>query len=210
MIAEDKQKLREEIWQTLEMKNLIRTSNSCFGKIPNFKGASKAAMMLKNTSEWENSETVFSSPDSALLEVRKNSLKDGKILIMVTPKIKEGYLLIDPEKVSGREQIASTIAGSFKYGEKIESFPQIDLVVEGSLAVDLKGNRLGKGGGFADQEIAYLLNERAIGSHTAICTIVHPLQIVEDIITEEHDEKINMIVTPDMVIRIGLNAVLRI
>lgn len=210
MIAEDKQKLREEIWQALDMKNLIRTSNTCFGKIPNFKGAYKAAMMLKNTFEWENSETVFSSPDSALFDVRKNALEDGKILIMATPKIKEGYLLIDPEEVLGQEKIASTIDGSFNYGEKIEIFPQIDLVVEGSLAVDLKGNRLGKGGGFADQEIAYLLNERVINSDTAICTTVHPLQVVEDIITEEHDKKINMIVTPDKVIRINLNAVLEI
>jgi len=210
MIAEYKQKLREQIWHTLDMENLIRTSNSCFGKIPNFNGASKAAVMLRNTFEWENSETVFSSPDSALLDVRKNALEDGKILIMATPKIKQGYLLIDSEKVSGREKIASTIDGSFRYGEKIGSFPQIDLVVEGSLAVDLKGNRLGKGGGFADQEIAHLLNEKAINSDTAICTTVHPLQIVDDIITEEHDKKINMIVTPSMVIRIDLNKVLEI
>lgn len=166
--------------------------------------------MLRNTFEWENSETVFSSPDSALLDVRKNALEDGKILIMATPKIKQGYLLIDSEKVSGREKIASTIDGSFRYGEKIGSFPQIDLVVEGSLAVDLKGNRLGKGGGFADQEIAHLLNEKVINPATAICTTVHPLQIVDDIITEEHDKKINMIVTPSMVIRIDLNKVLEI
>lgn len=201
MIAEYKQKLREEIWALLEMKNLIKTSKSCFGRIPNFKGAQLAACRLKNTFEWETSQTIFSSPDSALRDVRRNALEDGKILVMATPKIAEGYLLINPEKVRCREKIASTIEGAFKYGEKIEKFPQIDLVVEGSLAVDLKGNRLGKGGGFADKEISNLLSEGAIDNYTPICTPVHPLQIVNKLPVEGHDEKINMIVTQDTVIR---------
>ncbi|BDZ71114.1 5-formyltetrahydrofolate cyclo-ligase [Methanobacterium petrolearium] len=201
MTYRDKQKLRKKIWGVLERNELIRTSESCYGRIPNFKGASLAAFILKNTFEWENSQTIFSSPDSALREVREHALEDKKILIMATPKIMNGYILINPKKVSGREKIASTINGALKMGEKIKNFPQIDLVVEGSLAVDLKGNRLGKGKGFADQEISHLYSKKAIDEDIPICTPVHQLQIVDQVPVESHDEKISMIVTPEMVVR---------
>lgn len=201
MTLENKQKLREEIWGVLDDKNLIRTSKSCIGRIPNFKGASQAASRLINTLEWGNSKTVFTSPDSALREVRQHALTDGKVLIMATPKILEGYLLVNPEKVLGHEERASTISGAFELGEKVRCFPPIDMVIEGSLGVDLKGNRLGKGGGFADREISHLFTEGVIDKDTTICTPVHPLQIKDNIPVEGHDEKINMIVTPEMVIR---------
>lgn len=201
MQAEDKQKLRKRIWGALENNDLLRTSKSCFGRIPDFKGAYEAAQRFKNTLEWQNAETIFSSPDSALRDVRENVLLDGKILVMATPKLQNGYILLDPVKVSGNEKNASTIEGAFKLGKRIINFPQIDLVVEGSLGVDLDGNRLGKGRGFADQEIAFLSQEGIIDGKTPICSPVHPLQIVDHIPTEEHDERINMVVTPEMVIR---------
>jgi len=77
-------------------------------------------------------------------------------------------------------------------------------VVEGSLGVDLQGNRLGKGKGFADQELAFLKQEGVIGAKTPICTPVHPRQIVSLVPVEAHDEGINMITTPEMVIRMDI------
>jgi len=201
MQVEDKQKLRKMIWGVFEDNDLLRTSKSCFGRIPDFEGAYMAALRLRNTLEWQNSETVFSSPDSSLKDVRENVLLDGKVLVMATPKLKNGYILLDPVKVSGNEKKASTIEGAFKLGEMIINFPRIDLVVEGSLGVDLEGNRLGKGRGFADQEIAFLSREEIIGGKTPLCSPVHPMQIVDHVPTEEHDERINMVVTPEMVIR---------
>lgn len=202
MQVEDKQKLRTIIWGTLENNDLLRTSKSCFGRIPDFKGAFKAAGLLRKTREWQDSEIIFSSPDSALKDVRENVLMDGKVLVMATPKLKNGYLRLDPEKASGDEKIASTMEGAFRLGKRITKFPQIDLVVEGSLGVDLEGNRLGKGRGFADQEISSLSRAGVIDGETPICSPVHPLQIVDHVPTEEHDKGINIVVTPEMVLRL--------
>lgn len=204
MQVEDKQKLRKRIWGVLEDNDHLRTSKSCFGRIPNFKGAYQAAERLRKTKEWQDALTVFSSPDSALVDVRRNALVDGKVLVMAAPQLKEGYLLLDPGKIRGQEEIASTIDGAFQLGERIKSFPQVDLVVEGSLGVDLQGNRLGKGKGFADQELAFLKQEGVIGAKTPICTPVHPRQIVSLVPVEAHDEGINMITTPEMVIRMDI------
>lgn len=197
----DKEELRDHIYNLLNNRGLTNPKQS-FGRIPKFKGELKAAKLLKNTCEWENSQIIFSSPDSAQKKVREYALRDGKDLIMASPKLKNGYLYINSEDASGRESRAATIKGAFEIAQRVENFPTVDLVVEGSVAVDLTGGRLGKGGGYADQEIEHLYRENAITENTPIVTTVHEAQIVEKVPLESHDKKINMIVTPKRVIRI--------
>lgn len=197
----DKQLLREEIWKYLA-ENGLTTGGVNHGRIPKFKGALKAAMMLKNTPEWKDARVVFSSPDSAQFKVREYALRDGKDLIMASPKLKNGYLYTSHENASGQENRAATIKGAFEIARQIKVFPTVDLVVEGSVAVDLNGFRLGKGGGYADQEIEHLLKEKSINYSTPIATTVHEAQIVEGVPLESHDKKISIIVTPERVVRI--------
>lgn len=203
MIIEDKERLRNLIWSTLENNNLFQPPKSPYGRIPNFSGSTEAAEMLRSTEEWQNSKVIFSSPDSAQKKVREFALLDKKLLIMASPKLKDGFLLIDPYSVKGNEETASTINGAFKFGKKIHEFPEVDLVVEGSVAVDKSGNRLGKGGGYGDREISELLSKKAIIASTPVVTTVHEVQIIDKVPTEEHDQKINMIVTPEKVIRVN-------
>jgi 5-formyltetrahydrofolate cyclo-ligase len=209
MIIEDKEQLRNLIWSTLEKESLFKSANfeqppkSPYGRIPDFLGSTEAAELLRNTGEWQSSKVIFSSPDTAQKKVREFALLDKKLLIMASPKLKDGFLLIDPYSVRGNEETASTIKGAFKFGKKIHDFPSIDLVVEGSVAVDKYGNRLGKGGGYGDREILELRLEKVITSSTPIVTTIHEVQIIEKVPTEEHDQKINMIVTPEQVLRIN-------
>jgi 5-formyltetrahydrofolate cyclo-ligase len=202
MTVEDKEGLRNLIWKTLDDNKISRPPKPPYGRIPNFLGSTAAAKMLRSTLEWQNSKVVFSSPDSAQKKVREFALADEKFLIMASPKLKEGYLLINPHSVKGNEKTASTINGAFKFGKRFQEFPKVDLVVEGSVAVDESGNRLGKGGGYGDREISYLFSKKAITTSTPIVTTVHELQIINKVPTETHDQKINMIVTPKRVIRV--------
>lgn len=190
------------IWDILEDKKFSIPPKPVHGRIPNFIGAEKSALRLKTTAEWIKSQIVFCSPDSAQLKVRENVLHDGKTLIMASPRLKKGYIIIHPNKISGHEKTASTIKGAFKFGETLDEFPQVDLVVEGSVAVDLSGGRLGKGGGYGDQEITRLLRENAISKETPLVSTVHEIQIIDSVPVDAHDQKINMIVTPNRVIRI--------
>ena len=202
MIVEEKERIRNLIWSTLEKNNLSSPPKPPYGRIPNFVGSTEAAKMLRNTEEWYNAEVIFSSPDSAQIKVREFALLDKKLLIMASPKLKDGFLLIDPLSVKGNEETASTIKGAFKFGKKIHEFPKVDLVIEGSVAVDKSGNRLGKGGGYGDREISELISKKAITPSTPVVTTIHEIQIIGEIPTEEHDQKINMIITPERVIRI--------
>lgn len=196
----NKEELRNMVYKKL-IENHVSTPHY-IGRIPDFKGSDKAAANLRSTEEWKISGTIFTSPDTAQRQVRENVLKDGKILIMVTPKIENGYLKLKAQDLEGNEREASTIEGAFRYGEKIDQLPMVDMVVEGSVAVDKTGGRLGKGGGYGDREIEYLKNTGSIQADTPIVSTVHPLQIVETVPVEKHDQKINMAVTPDEILRI--------
>jgi len=76
------------------------------------------------------------------------------------------------------------------------------MVAEGSVAVDVNGGRLGKGGGYGDVEISYLKHMKVIKPETPVVSNVHEIQVIEIVPMESHDQKINMIVTPEMVLRI--------
>lgn len=201
----EKQELRKTIYKNL-VENQASTPH-CKGRIPVFKGSDEAAENLRQTHEWIESQTIFVSPDTAQRKVRENVLMDNKLLIMVTPKIQHGYLKIKPDQFQGEKKHehireASTKEGAFKYGDKMDQLPQVDMVIEGSVAVDLEGGRLGKGGGYGDREIEYLKLTGSIKIDIPIVSTVHSLQIVESVPTKEHDQKINMIVTPDKILRI--------
>lgn len=200
----NKDTIRNIVWDSLNNNNLFIPPKPPHGRIPNFKGSTTAAKLLRTTEEWINSKIIFSSPDSAQKKVREYALKDKKILIMASPKLKKGYLLINPDFIIEKERIASTIDGAFKFGKYVKNFPKVDMVIEGSVAVDLNGNRLGKGGGYGDKEISYLYCQKVIDNETPVVTTVHETQIIEEVPTEDHDKKINMIVTPERVIRINL------
>jgi 5-formyltetrahydrofolate cyclo-ligase len=195
--------IRKMVWDSLVDNNLILPPKPVHGRIPNFKGSNIAAKLLKTTEEWRNSKIIFSSPDSAQKKVREYALNDKKVLIMASPKLKHGYLLINPTNTLNLEKTAATIDGAFKFGNPIENFPKVDMVIEGSVAVDLDGNRLGKGGGYGDMEISHLYHQKAISKKTSIVTTVHEMQIIDKVPTDDHDKKINMIITPKRVININ-------
>ncbi|MEM3788347.1 MAG: 5-formyltetrahydrofolate cyclo-ligase [Candidatus Bathyarchaeia archaeon] len=198
-IAEEKQQLREKIWRKMEKSGVATFPLPCWDRIPNFIGADVAADKLRQLEEWKRAKVVFVNPDSPQRRVRENALKDGKVLIMASPRLKRGFILIDPAKTKGKEHFASTIKGAFKFGVETQSFPKPDLVVEGSVAVDMKGHRLGKGHGYGDVEIEIL--ERRFGEIPA-ATTVHDMQVVEDVPFEEKDRKVSIIVTPTRIIRV--------
>src|SRR5262249_20145155 len=98
------------------------------------------------------------------------------------------------------ERSAVSIRGAARCGTptRPEDMPRIDLVVVGSVAVARDGARIGKGGGFADLELALLTELGLVGPDTTVTTTVHPLQIASTRVPMlPHDVPLDVIVTPD-------------
>ena len=200
-IEKAKKLLRETIWTKLESEHVARFPLPCFGRIPNFAGSEKAAEQVRLLPEWRKARVVFVSPDYAQQKVRENALLDGKVLVMASPKLRHGYVVIYPDAVKGFESFSSTIRGAFKYGKAVpvQEMPRPDLIVEGSVAVDMQGHRLGKGGGYGDVEISTL---KAMFGNVPVVTTVHGMQVVDSVPFDRKDEKVSVIVTPTRAIRI--------
>jgi 5-formyltetrahydrofolate cyclo-ligase len=199
-IIEEKEQLRNKIWGLLEQKKVAIFPLSVFGRIPNFAGSDKAANLARTLPEWEKAKVIFANPDYAQKKVREFALKEGKILIMASPRLKHGFIQIDPQKVKGREEDASTIKGAFRYGKEVEKeMPKPDLIVTGCVAVDPSGWRLGKGGGYGDIEIKRIKDQFG---EIPVLTTIHPLQMVESVPHLNHDTKVDIVVTPERIYRI--------
>jgi 5-formyltetrahydrofolate cyclo-ligase len=81
--------------------------------------------------------------------------------------------------------------------------PDIDFVLCGSVAVNLSGARVGKGGGFSDLEYGLLIHAGKIDDHTTVATTIHPIQILrEHLQSTEHDLPVDLIATPRAVIEV--------
>jgi 5-formyltetrahydrofolate cyclo-ligase len=120
---------------------------------------------------------------------------------MAVPKLAEPqpFYLLDPAALTVTPKQAATKSGAARAGRNVgvEDLRPVDLIVCGSVAVNHRGARLGKGAGYSDIEVALLQEAGLIGPATTIVTTVHDLQIVNDDLPEtEHDFSVDLIVTP--------------
>jgi len=201
-----KAELRERIWQLLVREGVARFPLPIHGRIPNFVGAERAAARLSALPEYRSAQVVFCNPDSPQRPVREMALRDGKTLVMATPRLRRGLLVLKPGRIPEKAlRTASTIRGAFRYGRPVRPWDiQIDIKVVGSVAVTPDGARLGKGHGYSDLEYAILSECGAIGPETPIITTVHDLQVLGEgaIPMTEHDVPVDIIVTPTRTIRV--------
>ncbi|MFB0500880.1 MAG: 5-formyltetrahydrofolate cyclo-ligase [Candidatus Bathyarchaeia archaeon] len=199
-----KEEIRMRVWCLMEERGIATFPRPIIHRIPNFVGAEKAAQNLRELPEYKAAKMIFCNPDSPQRPVREEALRDGKIVVMATPRLRKGFLLLDPNTIP-QDSIsrASAIRGAFKHGRFVEpSEVRVDLFVAGSVAVSADGGRLGKGTGYSDQEYDILKNSGGLTSKTPVVTTVHDVQIVEKIPREEWDVYVDVIVTPTRVIRI--------
>jgi 5-formyltetrahydrofolate cyclo-ligase len=202
---ETKKEIRERIWSALE-KEKVSLFPGARGRIPNFKGADEASRLLSGLPEWQRAKNIKCNPDSPQRPVRHLALSSGKTVYMAVPRLRENkcFIKLDPSKIpSGKLYDASSINGAFRYGLPVhpEEISPIDLIVAGSVAVNRKGSRIGKGGGYSDLEYAIGRELGFVKEDVVILTTVHPLQMIEQDLPEtDHDFRIDFIVTPEEII----------
>ncbi len=198
-IKEEKMRIRKHVWEEMERHGIARFPRPVYGRIPNFEGAERAAARIIALDAWRSARVVKANPDSPQRHLRYHALREGKLLVMATPRLRQGFLLLDPRRMPGGETwYASSIRGAFRYGRLVEldELPSIDLVVTGCVAVDRRGHRLGKGGGYADLEYGLLRELGLVTEETLVVTTIHDIQLVENIPREPFDLTVDIAATP--------------
>jgi 5-formyltetrahydrofolate cyclo-ligase len=198
--------LRERVWADLDQPGVARFPKPA-NRIPNFVGAEAAARRLAETAEWAAAATVKSNPDSPQWPVRQRALVDSKVVYMAVPRLAETnpFFLLDPAQLADDPRTASSIKGAARSARTVDvdELEPVDLVVTGCVAVDESGARLGKGGGFSDLELAVAAEAGLVDADTIVVTTVHALQVLDVgvVPTTEHDIHVDVVVTPDRVVR---------
>jgi 5-formyltetrahydrofolate cyclo-ligase len=202
-----KDQIRRHIWKAMDREGVSRFPGA-EGRIPNFAGAKLAAEKLAGHRLWKRARVIKVNPDSPQTHARRAALEEGKTLIMAVPRLRDShpFRLLDPRKLSAKQlREAATIKGALKHGRVVaeEEIPDIDFVLCGTVAVNLSGARVGKGGGYSDLEYGLLIEAGKIDKDTTVATTVHPIQIVrEHLMVTAHDLPVDLVATPRAVIEV--------
>jgi 5-formyltetrahydrofolate cyclo-ligase len=167
--------------------------------------ADQAAERLAALPAWQQARILKIVPDRAQLPVRVLALEQGKLVYMAAPKLAtpEPFYVLDPANLpmppaeAAEREVIARIAAMANVG----AMEQIDLVVVGSVAVNAKGARLGKGAGYSDIELGLLVEAGLVTERTTVCTTVHELQVLDEELPElRHDSRVDLIATPERIV----------
>lgn len=200
-MSDTKQNIRNSVWNRLQDRGEARFPFPVEGRIPNFNGAARAADALTTLDGYQRADVLKINPDSPQKPVRKRALRDGKTILVPTPRLKSGFHKLDGKQISKHDRSdAVTLKGLSAYGENVplNELKRVDLIVTGSVAVSRSGGRIGKGEGYSDLE--YAIMKEVGGPDVPVVTTVHELQLVDDVPCEPHDIVLDLITTPEQVI----------
>ncbi|KAI5276859.1 Methenyltetrahydrofolate Synthase Domain-Containing Protein [Manis pentadactyla] len=85
-----KQDIREQIWNCMESQNLADFPRPVHHRIPNFKGASRAAERFPCLQEFQVARTIKVNPDAPQKNARFFVLDSKKTLLVPTPRLRTG------------------------------------------------------------------------------------------------------------------------
>ena len=202
-----KQALRERTWALLARRGVGRFPLPLDDRIPNFAGAEQAAERLAALPEWRAARALKCNPDAPQRPVRLRALRDGKDVYVAVPRLRAAkcFLHLDPRRIpAGALAKAATIGGAAAQGVPVapEALPHIDLVVAGSVTVNRRGARVGKGGGYSDLEFALAAELGKVDARTVVVTTVHDLQVHAGAMPmTKHDVPVDVVVTPTRTLR---------
>ncbi|XP_073652486.1 methenyltetrahydrofolate synthase domain-containing protein isoform X11 [Tursiops truncatus] len=85
-----KQDIREQIWDYMEARNLADFPRPVHHRIPNFKGASRAAEHFPRLQAFKMARTIKVNPDAPQKNARFFVLNSKKTLLVPTPRLRTG------------------------------------------------------------------------------------------------------------------------
>jgi 5-formyltetrahydrofolate cyclo-ligase len=176
--------------------------------IPDFEGSSNCADAICLLPEYRSARTLVVMPDNNLEGFRRRALADGKKLLVFTHGMLRGIVMLDGVQIRPEDRdLAATLDGMERFGPQL-SFSQLrsagplDLLVTGAAAVSREGVHFGKGHGYLDLEWGLLSELGLVSQETPVVVSVHECQVVgEPVPYAAHDVTVDVIVTPDKVVR---------
>lgn len=125
--------------------------------------------------------------------VRDAAARDIRVLL---PVIRDDGLLDWTVAAPDAELVAGPLGVPEPTGERLgtAAVNEVDLMIVPAAAVDRTGMRLGWGRGYFDKTLA------ALASRPPVFAVVFDTELVDEVPTSPHDERVDGVVTPDQTI----------
>jgi len=143
-LTDRKQAIRDRIWTLMEERGAAAFPGAR-GRIPNFVGASAAADRLATLDEWRRARVIKCNPDAPQRYVRLRALREGKVVYMALPRLREArcFWELDPRRLRDLRDIAIVyalaIAASLLVLVVMVAEPQWFFAAKDQLTVVLRG-----------------------------------------------------------------------
>jgi len=154
---------------------------------------------LFNTTYYQSSRTIMTYVDfQHEVETRSiinRAIGEGKIIAV--PLTGPNITLV-PVKIESLDDLEAGSRGILEPKKsEIMDVKKLDLVLMPGVAFDRSGNRLGYGLAYYDRFL------KQLSPATMIVALAYSFQVVQTLPFEEHDQKVNLIVTENEIIRCG-------
>ena len=177
--------------------------------LPSAAANGKTAEQLRRVPGYREAQQVFVSLEPELEQVRINCLVDGKVLVMPSPGLKNGFYQLAPFSVPFRDLgFAVSAKGVSKCGKRlgIQAIGElaIEMFVTTCLAVDRTGTFLADGNGFFDLSWGIMSMTGGAEKTATVYVVVNENQVrAESFPMAPWDVKADFIVTRNEITKTG-------
>lgn len=186
-----KRKKEEESAKT-KIRRRIRNKKNILSDMEKSESSRLVFQKIEELPEFINAKSVllyWSLPDELPTHIFIEKWCKTKQILL--PMVKEDRMLIKPF-VSTKDLHKSDM-GIWEPATQNEYLKQIDIVLVPGIAFDKSKNRLGRGKGYYDR---YFMSKNV--TKVGIC---YDFQLLENVPTETHDIKMDIIITPNYTVR---------
>ncbi|KAF1842311.1 uncharacterized protein K460DRAFT_291668 [Cucurbitaria berberidis CBS 394.84] len=156
---------------------------------PDFRGSASAVDRVVELPCYINASTLLVTSDNSLEQLRYRALKDGKRLLVATYRLRRGFVLLNPARISeDKYELAACLDGMEKPGVgRAVSLAQIrdedlcvDMCLIGGLAFNKQGVVIWEGQALFEVQWALLQDIKRLASKVPVVAVAHTCQVVDE------------------------------
>ncbi|KAF2132030.1 hypothetical protein P153DRAFT_382923 [Dothidotthia symphoricarpi CBS 119687] len=154
---------------------------------PDFRGSSSAIDRVAELPSYKSAKTILVLPDNSLEQLRCRALEDGKKVLVATYRLRRGFVLLDPARISDdRYRLAACLDGMEKAGRPVtlaqlrDEGLKVDMCVIGGLVFNERGVTIWEGQSLFEVQWALLQDIGTLDAKTLVVAVAHTCQVVDE------------------------------
>jgi 5-formyltetrahydrofolate cyclo-ligase len=187
---------------------------------PDFRDSVSAIERIVGLSCYQSAETILVMPDNSLEQLRLRALKDGKKVLVATYRLRRGFVLLQPGRISeAKYELAACLDGMEKPGigraitlaQMRDECIRVDMCAVGGLAFNKQGVTIWEGHNLFEVQWAILRDMNILATQIPVVAMAHACQVVdeaklglENVRPDKQGEvQCDFVVTPEYVLTIN-------